>query len=139
MSSFTEPLTVTKVIEQTKKKFLWLFPYTSTKMYWVTARAFRYYLLEDNSDLYIDVPEGTRTDFASVPRWLWWLFPPDGIYTQAAVLHDFLYTSHLFTREESDNIFLGAMTVLGVDEFTRNTMYYFVRKFGETAWNKKQE
>lgn len=138
MSSFTQPLTVTKVVERGQKKFLFL-KYTGTKCYWVTARSFRYYLLEDESDLYIDVPEGTKTDFASVPQWLWWLFPPDGDYTQAAVLHDFLYTMHKFTREESDNIFLGAMTVLGVAQWTRETMYYFVRKFGETAWNRKRE
>lgn len=31
-----------------------------------------------------------KTDLASVPRWMTWLFPPYGNYTKAAVLHDYL-------------------------------------------------
>lgn len=38
----------------------------------------------------ITVPEGFVTDFATVPRFLHWLFLPYGAYTRAAVLHDWL-------------------------------------------------
>jgi hypothetical protein len=36
------------------------------------------------------VPVGFVTDFATVPRFLLWLFRPYGPYTRAAVLHDWL-------------------------------------------------
>ncbi len=36
------------------------------------------------------VNKGFVTDLASVPRLLWWLFPRDGTYLVAAILHDFL-------------------------------------------------
>jgi hypothetical protein len=36
------------------------------------------------------IPKDFRTDFASVPRILWALFPPYGAYTRATILHDWL-------------------------------------------------
>jgi hypothetical protein len=38
----------------------------------------------------ITVPAGFETDFATVPRFMHWLFLPYGAYTRAAVLHDWL-------------------------------------------------
>jgi hypothetical protein len=124
MSSFTEPLTVTKTGDNT----------------WKVERAFRYDVGEENSGDYVDVPAGFETDFASVPRPLWAFFPPDGRYTQAAVVHDYLYNQrhiHGRKRSECDAIFLEAMGVLGVNWFKRHTMYRAVRSFGWIPWNKK--
>ncbi len=39
----------------------------------------------------IYVQAGFVTDFASIPRGLWNLFPPTGHYGKAAVVHDWLY------------------------------------------------
>lgn len=36
------------------------------------------------------VAVGFLTDLASVPKLLWWLYPPFGRYTKAAVVHDML-------------------------------------------------
>lgn len=124
MSSFTEPLTVTKVKQGT----------------WKVAHAFRYYVGEEGSPNFIDVPEGFQTDFASVPRGLWNIFPPDGQYTQAAVLHDFLYgkrDEHGRSRKECDNIFLEAMEVLNVPWWKRQLMHKAVRSFGWIPWSRK--
>jgi hypothetical protein len=118
MSSFTAPLTVTKIDARL----------------WVTERAFRYYVGHENSADYIDVPEGTLTDFASVPRIFWSIIPPDGQYTQAAVLHDYLYRTHERSRKESDEIFLEAMKVLAVPSWKRQIMFWAVRLFGKMAW-----
>jgi|SRR3990167_2545512 len=120
MSSFTEPLTVTKI--------------TGGK--WRVARAFRYYVGAEGSNDFIDVPEGYETDFASVPRGLWNILPPDGTYSQAAVLHDFLYGKRLRPRKECDKIFLEAMKVLKVSWWKRRLMYRAVRIFGGLAWGK---
>ncbi|KKL66348.1 hypothetical protein LCGC14_2145860, partial [marine sediment metagenome] len=90
MSSFTKPLTVTKIGARL----------------WLVERAFEYRVGSEDSTEVVEVPQGFTTDFASVPRVVWWLIPPDGQYTQAAVVHDFLYFSQTTTRIEADRIFL---------------------------------
>lgn len=127
MSSFNEPLTVTKI--------------GGGK--WKVAREFRYYIGSLNSELFVDVPEGFITDFASIPRAFWTILPPDGQYTQAAVLHDFLYSKKgkvfeiPLNRKDCDEIFAESMKVLGVSSWKINVMYSAVRSFGWIPWNKK--
>lgn len=81
------------------------------------------------------VPAGFVTDFASVPRVFWRLFPPTGRYGKAAVVHDFLYQFNGVPRERADRIFLEAMTELNVGWFTRHTLYLAVRAGGWKPWN----
>lgn len=85
----------------------------------------------------IEVPKGFITDFASVPRIFWIFFPPDGIYTAAAVVHDYLYNVKVLDRKTSDGIFLEAMKVLEAKFYTRYPMYLAVRLFGWIPWKKK--
>lgn len=117
MSSFTEPLTVTKI----------------SKNRWKIARAFRFYL-DDLQHEYIDIPVGFVTDFASVPRIFWGLFPPaTGEYVQAAVVHDYLidhgtinvgsHNLRMVDYKEANEIFNTAMKVLGTPDFQRKCMY----------------
>jgi hypothetical protein len=75
----------------------------------------------------IIVPKGFITDFASVPRLFWRLFPPFGKYTPAAVLHDYLCRKPGFSRAEADKIFLHHMESLGVPFYKRYPMYLGVR------------
>lgn len=84
----------------------------------------------------IIVPKGFTTDFASVPRFAWILFPKDGKYDGAAVVHDYLYSIKTLPRELCDKVFLEAMTVLGVPWITRHLMYRAVRMFGGLYWSK---
>lgn len=98
-----------------------------SKRLWRTYRDFVYYI--DGGDE-ITVPAGFVTDFASIPRVFWIFMPPDDIYSQAAVLHDYLYNTKMFNRDRCDKLFLQAMEILGVGKFTRYTMYYAVRSFG---------
>lgn len=118
---FSAPLTVTKTEHGS----------------WRVAADFRYYPLHSDP---IDVPMGFETDFASVPRGLWNIFPPDGPWTQAAVVHDWLYNTrgmHVRTRKACDVIFLEAMTALKVPLWKRQLMYRAVRIFGGVYWDKK--
>lgn len=82
------------------------------------------------------VPAGFLTDFASVPRFFWRLFPPTGRYGKAAVLHDMLYRTGAVPRREADAIFFDAMRSLGVFLPTRWLMWLAVRLFGWTAYKK---
>lgn len=64
-------------------------------------KAFRYYVGAENSDDWVDVPEGFPTDFASVPPILDRIILKDGDYNQAAVVHDFLYYLHRILRDRN--------------------------------------
>ena len=115
---------------------------------WELVTPFEYHVGDANSGDIISVPIGTKTDFASVPQAFWWLFPPDGRYTGAAVLHDYLYQKWGWvpderekprSRKECDGIFLEAMEVLGVNWWRRHIMYRSVRTFGWVGFNRNKK
>jgi len=83
----------------------------------------------------IDVPLHFTTDFASVPRPLWWIFPPWGKYGNAAVLHDCLYWYQVMPRAECDRVFLRAMLSSGTGKKVARTLFLAVRLFGWLAWD----
>lgn len=105
---------------------------------WMLRRAFGYHVGYKGSRDRITVPVRFETDFASVPRPLWWLLPPWGTYGNAAVIHDWLYWEQLRPRREADRIFLEAMTVLSVSRFKRTCMYLAVRALGGIPWWQNQ-
>lgn len=80
------------------------------------------------------VPVGFKTDFASVPRLFWGLFPPYGRHTRAAVIHDWLYMTGHLSRADADGIFRRIMRECGVGRARRWTMYGALRLFGWVAW-----
>lgn len=120
MSSFTDRLIVSK----------------QDGKYWVTERSFVYCIGDEGSGEFVEIPKGFVTDFASVPKLLWNIIPPDGDYTQAAVLHDYLYFKQVFPRKKCDKIFLEAMEVLQVPKWKRLVMFNAVRMFGWIGWGK---
>lgn len=77
------------------------------------------------------VPAGFETDFASIPRGLWNLFPPTGRYAPAAVLHDWMYVEAVLTKADADRIFRESMKELGVPYWKRWVMWAAVRSFGK--------
>ena len=88
----------------------------------------------------IRVPKSFITDGASVPHSLQWLYNPYGKYINAAVIHDYLYSSYNNTginRTLADKIFRHIMQETGVDIRTVRRFYTAVRCFGETSWKKK--
>ena len=121
MSSFTNPLIVKKV----------------GRREWELHTPFEFRVGSKYSSDVIQVPKGFRTDFASVPRIFWTIVPPDGRWTGAAVVHDWLYTVKTRSRKACDDVFLEAMTVLGVTWWKRHAMYRAVRIFGGLSWQKR--
>ncbi|MGK8508469.1 DUF1353 domain-containing protein [Nocardia asiatica] len=73
------------------------------------------------------VPAGFRTDFASVPRALIWLVPRYGVYTRAAILHDYLLGSKVVSVADADGIFRRSLHELGVSLPRRWMMWAAVR------------
>lgn len=79
----------------------------------------KYILLEDlsiqltNGDIIV-IPKGFVWDLSSVPRFLWGLFPPDGNFELASLIHDFLYKYKLYPREFCDiEMFTWSKAVAG--------------------------
>jgi len=94
---------------------------------------------ERDARLFIQVPKGFVTDFASIPQLFWSIAPPTGKYASAAVVHDYLYATHTTTKAVADKVFLILMQRYGVGYIKRKIMYYAVRMFGGSAWNKARE
>jgi len=119
MSAFTTPLKI-EALENRR---------------WRILEAFGFY--SDQDDHVVCVPEGFETDFASIPRAVWWLLPPYGdTYGKAAVIHDYLYAKQPLwcTRKRADQMFLEGMKVLGANWACRTVMYQSVRWFAGKAW-----
>lgn len=89
-----------------------------------------------NKDIFT-VPAGFKTDFASVPKIFWNILPPTGRYTKAAVLHDWLYTTHATSKEDADGLFRRIMEEEDVGVIKRNIMWLAVKFFGGSAYNNR--
>ena len=130
MANFTTPLVVTKL------------PGT----FWEVAAPFTYHLGAPNGPEFVAIPIGTITDFASIPRPLWAVWPPTGTYGKPAVIHDALYQFPYLScgmgclrytdRSEADAILKEGMEVLSVGRFTRWSIYTGVRLGGWKPWNR---
>lgn len=121
MSSFTDELTITEIAVNWRV--------------WRLEQNFTYEVGDKGSGRVITVPAGFVTDGASVPQFMWGLFPAWGSYSRAAVVHDLL--CHLIhagtphaeapTRLQADRVFMEAMKVCGTNWFTRWVLYAGVR------------
>lgn len=87
----------------------------------------------------IAVDAGFITDFASVPRALWAVWPPHGGYDRAAIIHDYLYVVGGVDRGDADGVLNEAMDVCGVGRFTRWVIYAAVRSGGWKPWGRYRE
>lgn len=87
----------------------------------------------------ITVPEGTKTDFASVPGWLRFIFPPDGPYLKAAVVHDYYYSRAIGTKQEADHLFKDGMLALKIPRFKRFFLYHGAKYWGKGAYGDNRQ
>jgi Protein of unknown function (DUF1353) len=78
-----------------------------------------------------NVPDGYKTDGASVPAALWALYPPfTGSYRSAAVIHDYYCDNKERSWQDTHKVFYFAMRAANVDERTAKIMYGAVYLFG---------
>lgn len=135
---FTKPLIVQYIGEDRKRAI------------WELTESFQYHVGSYPSDFIIHIEKGFKTDFASIPRSLWSIFPPTGKYIKAAVIHDYLtdnkgkivYFKTLediannnveyieMSKKRVDEIFKEAMGVLGVSSFVKYIVWKTVSIFG---------
>lgn len=113
----------------------------------IVREPFEYQLEDWGPAVRVRVPDGFHTDFASVPRLFWALFPPSGPYGKACVIHDKLYadgsfdivttlgvTERRITRATADRIFAEAMQALGIARWQRWLIWASVRCCGWRMW-----
>lgn len=86
----------------------------------------------------ITIPSGFDSDWNSVPRGLWNVFPP-WEYPEAGVVHDFLYQFNGVTRGEADAIHGRILAVLGCPRLKRWASHAALRSFGWAAWKRYRE
>lgn len=82
----------------------------------------------------IIVPIGFRTDFASVPRLPLAFLLFGGVADEAAVVHDFLYSTGACSRKLADDVFAEASKACGVPAWRRGPMWLGVRLFGGSRY-----
>ena len=78
-----------------------------------------------------NVPDGYKTDGASVPAVLWALYPPfTGSYRSAAVIHDYYCDTKQKSWRDTHKVLYYAMRAADVEEKTAKIMYVGVYLFG---------
>ena len=84
------------------------------------------------------VPEGFKSDGASVPRFFWRIvFPPgDSRALRAAFAHDYIYRTHPagWSRLDADKMFYDLLRQDGVPWINAKRAFGGVRLFGGSAW-----
>jgi hypothetical protein len=91
----------------------------------------------------VAAPQGYVTDFASIPGFVQWMISPFGKHSEAAVVHDWLYT--LGTRGDkkgrrlADLTFKRALKIVGVGWFRRNMMFMAVRVGGASGYGLESD
>jgi len=85
----------------------------------------------------VTVPEGFQTDLASVPRLPVVYLLTGATGNEAAVIHDFLYTSQPCTRKQADDTFHEALLASGVPGWRAWMMWCGVRAGGASHWTKR--
>lgn len=91
-------------------------------------------LVWSGADWQITVPAGFVTNFANIPRILWWLWPRSGSWNPAAVVHDFECRTQFRPAREVHQRFGLMLKTLDQPWIRRTPMALGVQQFGPT-WN----
>jgi len=93
------------------------------------------YVLSNGKEIII--PKGLETDFASIPRFFWRLFPPHlKKYRQGAVVHDYLYMTKdvVTSRAFADAEFRRMLIMKKTPKWQAWLFWAVIRLFGNKNW-----
>ena len=108
-------------------------PFTDRHRQYVLVEAFKYYPPQGTDP--IVVPAGFVTDFASIPGPLTVVFGPSR-HDLPALVHDYLYWRQSCTREQADEVFSVALSLVGVSKARRLMIQAGLRIGGKTAYRE---
>lgn len=86
----------------------------------------------------ITVPIGFRTDLASVPRLPLIYLLAGGTSDEAAVIHDYLYSTRELPRKTADAVLSEASKATRVPAWRRGMMWAAVRLFGGNRYSPRK-
>lgn len=92
------------------------------------------YIAEDGTRY--DIPIGTYTDFASIPKMWRWLIDRFGRHSKAALLHDYLTKWKKVPRKKADRLLREACQTLLVKKWKWKFMYFGVRSYSIATFKK---
>ncbi|HMS91383.1 MAG TPA: DUF1353 domain-containing protein [Candidatus Absconditabacterales bacterium] len=112
------------------------------------AEEFFWYLDYENKNPIVIIPKGFVTNFGSMPRFARPFFNP--VKYLGYCLHDYLFSKEgkiiyvvgktacevKYTRKEADLILRASLKVEGAGFFERNMIYYAVRIFGKSHYER---
>lgn len=87
----------------------------------------------------ITAPAGFQTDFCSVPRVPIAFDLLGNRARRSGVVHDWLYTCHIVSREMADKVLREMLMVDGLDAFEAQEFYLGVRIGGGSHWGPDPE
>ena len=87
----------------------------------------------------VTVPAEFQFDGASIPPIFWVALysPYHPKVVEAALIHDYLYVTHQFSKRRADLIFLDILKHKGVPKGRREAMRRGVQLFGGRAWRRR--
>lgn len=87
------------------------------------------------------IPAGFEFDGASIPPLLWPVIgsPFDPRLIGAALIHDWLYSTHLTDRITADRAFRAQLIADGAGDWRAQAMYGAVRLAGSASWGDSDE
>lgn len=88
---------------------------------------------------FLTVPAGFITDGGSIPPFFQGLINPYGKGLKAFVVHDWLYATQKFNREQSDECLRRALGACGENILDQETQFNAVRFGGSQAWFDDQK
>ena len=82
------------------------------------------------------VPAGFESDGMSIPRILWGVISPaiDGRTLLPSIIHDWIYFSHVVSRDAADRWYRDALIAAGFPKGKATIVYAGVRLFGKSHW-----
>jgi len=97
---------------------------------WLSGPGTKWELTEPFEHAGIKIPAGYIFNGSSVPRFLWWLYPPS--YSpawEASCIHDYCYSHHYphITKLEADRLLYRMMKEAGASWISRQIFYRAVR------------
>ena len=107
---------------------------TSAVSPYETTRIHKY--IDPDFGFTVVIPKGFRTDLASIPWVLKWLFGEAGIHQRGCMFHDAAYRQQLGAQWQSDALMRAIHMKDGVPKYKRLLMFFGVRLFGKKAWKR---
>lgn len=115
-------------------KIKYIYSYKTTK-FWEIIEDIPVIL---SNGLEIVIPKGMVTDFCTVPKFLWGIFPPYGDFLLASIIHDYIYIYRPegYTREMADKEMLLWSNALCDNKIDNKIRYWAAKLLGWTYWDK---